>query len=497
MRASSLILALLLPPALAQTVAPVSTPAAVSPDSGIAQLTAAQDHQRMMDLLGITALRPGVSQNGQGLHPVNWDESKANPWPSLPDPLVLNNGKPVKTAKAWWTARRPQLVELFDREILGRVPANVPAVRWEVVSTTPGTDNGVATVTKHLVGHVDNSADPAIIVNIEADLILPAGAHGPVPVVVEITFDRPADAPPLPPRPARPAPPAAAAAPTPARTGSSAAPPGPSPRQQTLAKGWGFALLYPTSFQADNGAGLEQGIIGLTNRGQPRKLDDWGALRAWAWGSSRLLDYFETDRDVDAHHVAVEGHSRFGKAALVTMAYEPRFTVAYVNSSGAGGANLARRRFGEQLENIAGGGEYHWMGGNYLKYAELSPKEITPADMPVDMHELIALCAPRPVFIGGGTLEGGDGWADVRGTFMAEFAAGPVYTLLGKKPLSDSSGPIKEFPPVGAALVDGDLAFRQHPYGHNPQPNFATFLDWAARYMTSAASAKTSPGKGH
>ena len=197
------------------------------------------------------------------------------------------------------------------------------------------------------------------------------------------------------------------------------------------------------------------------------------------------MDYLETDPAVDAHRVAVEGHSRFGKTALVAMAYDPRFAVAYVNSSGAGGADLARRRFGEQLENIAGTGEYHWMGGNYLKYAELSPKEITPADMPVDTHELIALCAPRPVFIGGGTKEGGDGWADVRGTFIAEAAAGPVYKLLGKKGLSDDSGPNDAFPPVGTALIAGDLGFRQHPGGHTPLPDFPTFITFASRYMPS------------
>lgn len=440
----------------------------------------------MLDVLHIAALRPGVSQSSKGDYPVNWDEAKANPWPTLPNPLVLNNGKPVRTAKAWWTKRRPELVELFDREVLGRVPANVPAVRWEVVSTTSGTEGGIATLTRHLVGHVDNSAYPAIPVNIQADLILPANTSGRVPVVTEITFDRVPGSPPPQPRPARP--PAVVPA---AATG---APDGPSPRQQVLAKGWGFALLYPTSFQADNGAGLTQGIIGLCNQGQFRKPDDWGALRAWAWGASRLLDYFATDPSVDSHHVAIEGHSRFGKTALVAMAYDPRFTVAYINSSGAGGANLARRHFGEQLENIAGGGEAHWMAGNYIRYAEASPKVVTPADMPVDMHELIALCAPRPVFIGGGTLQGGDGWADVRGTFIAEFAAGPVYQLLGKKTLSDDSGPIEEFPTVGTSLTAGDLAFRQHPYGHNPQPNFATFLNFASRYMSpAAASPKPTP----
>ena len=295
------------------------------PGAGPVQLTAAQDHQRLLDLLNITALRPGVSPSGQGANAVNYDETKATPWPNLPNPLILDSGKPVKTAKAWWTQRRPQIVESFDREVFGRVPTNVPGVRWEVVSTTPGSDGGIATITKKLIGHVDNSTYPAISVNIEASLTLPTDAPKPVPVLIEITFEN------YPVNPNRP--PAPPAKPEPL----------PTWKQQVLAKGWGYALFYPTTLQADNGAGLTQGIIGLTNHGQPRKLDDWGALRAWAWGTSRLLDYFETDKDVDAHRIAIEGHSRFGKTALVAMAYDPRFAVAYVNSSGAGGANLARR----------------------------------------------------------------------------------------------------------------------------------------------------------
>ena len=452
-------LTILLGPALAQT-APV-------------QLSAAEDRQRLLDLLHITSLRPGVSQNPKSPNPVNYDESKANPWPNLPNPLVLNNGKPVKTAKVWQTQRRPQLVELFDREVFGRVPANVPTVRWQVVSTTPGSDGGIATITKKLIGHVDNSGYPAITVNIEASLTLPADAPKPVPVILEITFENYPQPPNRPPPP--PAPPEAT----------------PTWKQQVLARGWGYALFYPTTLQADNGAGLTQGIIGLANHGQPRKLDDWGALRAWAWGASRLFDYLETDHAVDARHVAIEGHSRFGKTALVAMAYDPRFAVAYINSSGAGGADLARRHYGEQLENIAATSEYHWMAGNYLRYAEQSPKEITPADLPVDTHELIALCAPRPVFIGGGTTEGGDGWADVRGTFLAEVAAGPVYKLLGKHDLGTT-----EFPPVGTALISGNLGFRQHPGGHTPIPDFPTFLTFASRYLSLPATthARSSSG---
>ena len=464
-RLVALSLALLLTPALGQSPALQLVSQSVAAPLSDAQIAAA-DHQRLLDLLHITELRPAASHDPNSVNAVNYDEAKANLWPRLPNPLVLNNGKPVASATIWRTRRRPELFELFDREILGRVPANLPAIRWQVVSTTQGSDAGITTVTKHLIGHADNSAYPALTVNILADLVLPADAHKPVPVVLEISFDK---------YPIDPAHPLKLPSPTESL---------PTWKQQVLAKGWGYALLYPTSFQADSGAGLTQGIIGLANHGEPRKLDDWGTLRAWAWGVSRLMDYLETDPAVDAHHVAVEGHSRFGKTALVAMAYDPRFAVAYLSSSGTGGAKLFRRHYGEQMENLAATSEYHWMAGNYLRYSELKPKEVTPADLPVDMHELIALCAPRPVFIGGGTLEGGDGWADVRGTFSAEVAAGPVYKLLGKRPLSDDKGPTEAFPAVGTALIAGDLGFRQHSGGHTPLPNFPTFLNFASRYMT-------------
>lgn len=435
------------------------------------ELTAAQDHQRLLDLLHITALRPGVKSDITAPNAVNYDESKATPLPPLPDPLRLNNGKLVTTSKAWTTQRRPELVELFDREILGRVPAHTPAVTWQVVSTSReavAANGNIPAITRHLVGHVDNSSYPAITVDIKLTVTTPAEATGPVPMVLDFTFEnyprRPIPANTTPPPPPPPPP----------------ADPNPSWKQQVLSKGWGYALLEPSTIQADNGAGLTQGIIGLVNHGQPRKLEDWGTLRAWAWGSSRVLDYFETDPTIDAKHVAVEGHSRFGKTALVAMAYEPRFAVAYISSSGAGGAALARRNFGEQLENVAAPNEYHWMGGNYLKYAAATPKNIPVTDLPVDMHELIALCAPRPVFIGGGTTKG-DGWADAHGTFLAAVAAGPVYRLLGKRDLGTST-----YPPIETPLVAGDLAFRQHSGGHTPAPNWPTFLTFASHYLTPA-----------
>lgn len=425
--------------------------AAKAPYPPVVHLTAEQDHQRTMELLGIKQLRPGRD----GYHKdspnyANYDEAKANPYPELPNALVLNDGRRVTSAKMWWRVRRPQIVEMFDREIYGRVPAHTPAVRWEVTATKHGEDAGVATITKTLVGHVDNSAYPLIDVNIQMELTTPAKASGPVPVILEFGFlGKPPFA--LPPPP-----------------------PGPTWKQQLLAKGWGYAILAPNSVQADNGGGLTEEIIGLCNHGQPRKVDDWGALRAWAWGASRAMDYFETDGSVDAKQVGITGHSRYGKAALVTMAYDQRFAIGYISSSGEAGAKLSRRNWGETVENIASSGEYHWMAGNFLKYAG----PLHWSDLPVDAHELIALCAPRPVFISGGTLEKGDGWVDARGMFMAAAAASPVYELLGAKGLST-----RVFPPVLTPVIGGDLAFRQHSEGHTPAPNWPVFIEFASRYL--------------
>src|SRR5256886_647049 len=240
-------------------------------------------------------------------------------------------------------------------------------------------------------------------------------------------------------------------------------------------------MIDPASIQADNGAGLTRGIIGLVNKGQFRKPDDWGALRAWAWGAERGLDYLETDPAVAARHVGIEGVSRYGKAALVTLAFEPRFFMGLIGSSGKGGATLHRRSFGEAVETLTGAGEYHWMAGNYLKYA--GPQ--TAADLPVDAHELIALCAPRLTFISYGVPEQGDArWLDHRGSYMAAVAAGPVFKLLGAKDLGVSNDYRTEtMPPVNVGLLDGQLAWRQHDGGHTDAPNVQYFLKWADRFM--------------
>jgi hypothetical protein len=427
----------------------------------IRQLTE-KDHQQMMDQLHITSLRPGANgSNPNAPNAANYDEAKANPYPNLPDALTLKNGRKVTDVKTWWNKRRPEIVEDFDREIYGRIPKNTPKVNWEVMSTTIiEMDGAIPVLTKKLIGHVDNSTYPQIKVDIQLTLSTPANVKTAVPVIMELAFVFPPGF--NPPRDTSRNPPL-------------------SWQQQVLQKGWGYAVLIPTSIQADNGAGLTQGIIGLMNKGQTRKPDDWGSLKAWAWGASRAMDYFETDKTVDAKRIGIEGHSRYGKATVVTMAYDPRFAIAFISSSGEGGVKLHRRNAGEIVENVAGANEYHWMAGNFLKYAG----PLTWNDLPVDSHELLALCAPRPVFISAGNK--GDGWTDQKGMFMAAVAAGPVYKFIGKKDL----GTI-EFPAVETALTEGEIAFRQHNSGHTPGPNWPVFIQFAEKYFTAEKSNKKS-----
>ncbi len=449
------------------------------PDPAQVAATAA-DHQNMMDQLGIKALRPGPSGNESAPNHANYDEATANPFPNLPDPLTLNNGKKVTTAKMWWSKRRPEIVEDFDREVFGRVPKNVPKVTWTVTRTVNAMVGSHAVTGKQLTGHVDNSSYPEINVDIEMTLVTPSDAKGPVPVMIMFGGGRalPGD-------------------PAPARGGRGFAPPAgsdPPATEQLIADGWGYASLNPASVQADNGAGLTRGIIGLVNMGHYRKPDDWGALRAWAWGASRGLDYLETDKAADAKHVGIEGVSRYGKAALVTMAYDTRFAVVLIGSSGEGGAKLHRRNWGEAVENLTGSGEYHWMAGNFMKYgaSEATLGSKNAGDIPVDAHELLALCAPRLTFISYGVPEKGDAkWLDHQGSFMAAIAAQPVFRLLGAKDLGRSDDyHTEKMPPVNVGLLDGQLAWRQHDGGHTDGPNWKYFIPWADKNFGRKLSAR-------
>jgi hypothetical protein len=484
-RASALTLIALLITSGALTARSAGAPAAPSGNAPEPlNWTTQQDHQNMLQQLGIARLRPGPSGTPGRTNSANYDPALANPFPDLPEVLTLKSGQKVTTAEAWWKQRRPEIVEDFEREVIGRVPKNPPKVTWTVVSNI--TDGLVGTLRangKRLVGHVDNSSCPQIAVDIRMTVVTPAQAKGPVPVLMMFGgfggdgLPRPAGSP----------------VPTnrfPEFGGPYKDPPS---TEQLLAAGWGYAIINPGSIQADNGAGLTKGIIGLVNQGQPRKPEDWGALRAWAWGAARGLDYLETDPAVDAKKVGIEGVSRFGKAALVTMAFEPRFAMVLVGSSGEGGAKLHRRNFGEAVENLTGSGEYHWMAGNFLKYgaAEAAFGSKNAGDLPVDAHMLIALCAPRPTFISYGIPERGDAnWLDQQGSYMATVAAGPVFRLLGVRDIGEKADyRTAQMPAVSTGLLDGELAWRQHDGGHEDRSNMKYFIIWADKLIKHAQPA--------
>jgi len=454
--------------------------------------TQEQDQKNMLDQLGIKALRPGASGNESDPNHANYDESKANPWPDYPDPLTLKNGQKVTTAEMWWKQRRPEIVEDFESEVYGRVPKDVPKVTWTVKA-------------------VDNETigfSPVIDVNIHMTLVTPAKAKGPVPVLVMFTragFPNPREPSDAEFERINQAWKAILIQQDPSLKDVFAQHPAWQPVKgtpfqfpqlnedggvpntwQLIAAGWGFALLDPASVLADNGAGITRGVIGLVNHGQARHPDDWGALRAWAWGASRGLDYLETDPSVDAKHIGIEGVSRYGKAALVTEAFDQRFAMGLIGSSGEGGVKPSRRNWGEELENLSGG-EYYWMAGNFMKYGakESSFGSKTASDLPVDSPELIAMCAPRLVFVSYGVPEKGDAkWLDHQGSYMATVAAQPVFQLLGAKTLGVSSDYHREkMPPVNVGLLDGQLAWRQHDGGHTDAPNMKYFIAWADKFI--------------
>ncbi|HEY1876337.1 MAG TPA: hypothetical protein VGG66_02670 [Rhizomicrobium sp.] len=477
-RAALLAVLLLSGTALAQAKTPVipSDAAARSrtPEQQAILDASTAELAREMQLLGIKQLRPPRN----AVHPgrpdfANYDEDKASPYPELPPLLVMDDG--TKAANlAQWKKRRAQIKALFDEDVYGKYPAHIPGVTWKVESVTTKTVDGVPAIVKHIVGTVDNSADPAITVDIPADVVTPAATKGrKVPVIIgggalspRFSLNGPDPILHIP--------------------GSEMCivlgPQTQTSSKQLLDHGWGFVSVDVNAVQADNGAGLTKGIIGLVNKGQPRKLDDWGVLRAWAWANSRVLDYLQNDADVNGKAVGIMGHSRGGKAALVALVDDPRFAIGFISSSGEGGANLYRRNYGEALENVAAPNEFHWMAGNFLKYAAAGK---TANDLPVDSHEFIALAAPRPLFIGGGGYIDeppcaipGDAWQDARGMFMAAAAASPAWAFYGRKGLETAKVPKME-----TFLDRGDIAYRQHPYGHTPMLNWSYFISFASRYL--------------
>jgi hypothetical protein len=370
-------------------------------------------------------------------HVSNYDESKVRPF-TLPDPLAMADGRQVRDAKTWMAQRRPEIIRYYERDIYGRIPARTPDVKWRVAETDAAAHGGAA-IRKRITGTIGAAANAP-----EMNLVVytPAQTKKPVPLILLLNFGG----------------------------GGKPVPQDPPVAADILARGWGYATIIYQEIQPDRINTFDQGVIGVTLAGakQPAA-DEWGTISAWAWGVSRVLDYLGTDPSVDAKQVALFGHSRLGKTALWASALDDRVAAVYSSCSGEMGAALARRDWGESVDDMVQNFPY-WFAANFQQWAGRWN------DMPVDAHMLIALSAPRPVYVTGGT---GDQWADPVGMFQALVAAGPVYRLLGKKDVGAAA-----VPALDTALVAGDLGWHYHTGGHSATPeDWKAFLEFFAKYV--------------
>jgi predicted neuraminidase len=381
-------------------------------------------------------------------HVSNYDESKVRPY-TLPDPLVMANGVPVRDPATWMKTRRPEIIRIYERDIYGRTPSKTPKVKWQVAGTDTGAREGTA-VKKRIVGTIGDAADAP---RVNLTLYTPSNVKMPVPVILLVNFG--------------------GGTATPAAN----APPGDPPvAADIIARGWGYAMVVYQDIQPDRNNAFNQGVIGATlpSGQQQPGAEEWGTIGAWAWGVSRIIDFLETDKTVNARQIAVFGHSRLGKTALWASALDERIAAVYASCSGEMGAALARRDWGETVDDMAQTFPY-WFAGNFQQWAGRWN------DMPVDAHMLIALSAPRPVFVTGGTK---DQWADPKGMFLAEVAAGPVYRLLGKEDLG-----VTELPPLDTPIISGELGWHYHTGGHAATPeDWKAFLQFLGKYFQSKES---------
>jgi hypothetical protein len=364
--------------------------------------------------------------------------------------LKMKNGKVINSTDEWWSIRRPEILKDLQEELYGKIPADslLPKISWSVTTTTGGRGSS-AYIQKEITGTLDVSRYPEVRNKpvISATMRTPANATGPVPVIIFFGgFGNAIE----------------------------------SYWMRSNPSGWGICIFNLAALQPDNGAGLTSYLIGLVNKGNWRKPADWGTLVAWSWGVSRLIDYFETDRSVNAKIIGLTGHSRYGKATLVTMAYEPRVAIGFPSDGGSLGTKMNRRHWGQDLENSTGANEYHWMSGTFFKWAgERTPGQYLPRkieDCPVDAHSLLALCAPRPVLLNGGT---NSSWTDPYGQYLTTVYASPVYELLGKKGIIMNDPK----PVIDKAYIDGGVAFRYHNGGHTDAPEWPAFFEFAAKHF--------------
>jgi hypothetical protein len=371
-------------------------------------------------------------------HVSNYDESKVKPY-VLPELLKMANGEPVKDADMWFKKRRPEILKLFQTEIFGRIPDNAPKVKWEVASIDDNAADGKA-IMKKIVGTMGDKAGAP---KMNVTLFIPAKATAPVPVILVIGFGAGGKG----------------------GKGGGLAGTG----AEVVAKGFAYAAVNYTEIQPDAPNTFDKGVIGQTLRpGQTKPdADEWGTISAWAWGISRIIDYFETDKAIDAKCIGIQGTSRLGRTVLWEAAQDERVTATFSAVSGEAAAALARRDWGETVDDMAQNYGYQ-LGGNYQKWVGRWN------DMPIDSHMLIALVAPRALFCNGGTT---DQWMDPVGEFLGMLHAGPAYKLVGAKDLG-----VTELPPIDKMIMDGDLAWNYHTGGHMATPaEWTAFLEFADR----------------
>jgi hypothetical protein len=418
-------------------------------------VTAEQVHEMERTRLGFGPLRPGATSEAGKPNSANSDERKAGRF-AVP-PLFASSRTPTPEQ---WAARRAQLAQLVEDNWVGRIPEVVASfhVSWrkEAVADTHGP-------AEHWIGQVttpDGRSGPTV----DATVTFPVEAQH-VPALIDYTYMWPGG-----------------------RTPAFGGPLPPDSVALALKHGFAHVAYRPQMLQADTAAQMQQGVIGLAR--WPREKTDWGALRAWAWGASQLREELARDPRINANRISLVGHSRFGKGVLVAAAFDLNFADADVSSSGAGGAKLMRRDFGERWENMASSGAFHWFTPNVMAYASGGK---TIADLPIDAHTLIALRAPKPLFVTSGMIEKGDSWVDPTGMWQAVRAAQPAWAVFGS-PLPSDTMP----PPGQADDAPYKLGWYQHTEGHLPWPGYEQFYAHEARFAGGGTTVRyRDPIKAH
>lgn len=414
--------------------------------------------------LAILALSLALSADGQLSASANYDESKVGTY-TLPDPLTFNDGKKVSNARDW-ERRRRELLELFAESVYGHSPKLPAHIDFTVFDSDKNALGGKAVRKQVTIYFSSNKEGPKEDVLI----YIPAGAQKPVPLILALNFSG---------NQAVIKDPAVRLATVWNRTTHEREQAKEESRgsdtgfevEKVLARGYGFATICFQDIEPDFNGGFVHGLRPIffkKDQTEPAP-DDWGAIGAWAYGLSRAMDYLEKDKDVDPKRVAILGHSRLGKTVLWAGAMDQRFAMVISSCPGEGGASLARRNYGETIRNLTDRFPYQF-SANYKKYAD------RPDQLPVDTHELIALIAPRPVYITGAEE---DQWADPKGEFLACVAAGPVYRLLGAQDLGTDQMPPLNQPimrTIGFHYRDGKHAVTDFDWNQ-----FLTFADMHLR----------------